>query len=195
MLFLWNFTQIWSCCKCENLPSYACLAEAVRGLACRSARLCAHWAGFRPRTEHSSLCVCSVWCQVLVLGAGKRRCRRWGKAEEEESWDKVGVHPGELGGSQELRKTCRRCAVQVTLVCALFQPCIFLCLSGCTSQTAFWRGDGMWRGSGLRPKGVGAASEVGSGRVGRRWPPGQAFTAPLETSKRVPETGIFTASP
>ena len=53
----------------------------------------------------------------------------------------------------------------------------------------------MWKGSGLHPKGAGAASEAGSGRAGRRRPPGQVFTAPLETSERVPETGIFTASP
>lgn len=91
-----------------KLAIYACLAEAVRGLACRSDRLSACWAGFRPRTEHSALCVWSVWCQVLVPGAGKRWYWRWGKAEEEESWDTVGVCPGELGRSQELRKTCWR---------------------------------------------------------------------------------------
>jgi len=31
--------------------------------------------------------------------------------------------------------------------------------------------------------------------AGRRWAPDPAFTAPLETSERVPETGIFTTSP
>lgn len=41
----------------------------------------------------------------------------------------------------------------------------------------------MGRGSGLHPEGAGAASKAGNGRVGRRWPPGQAFTASLETSK------------
>lgn len=39
----------------------------------------------------------------------------------------------------------------------------------------------MWSGAGLHPKGAGAGSEAGSSRVGRRWPPGQVFTAPLET--------------
>lgn len=41
----------------------------------------------------------------------------------------------------------------------------------------------MWRGSGLHPKGAGAESEAGSGRVGRRWPPGQVFTASLDTNE------------
>lgn len=41
----------------------------------------------------------------------------------------------------------------------------------------------MWSGSGPRPKGAGVTREAGSGRVGRRWPPGQAFSAPLETSE------------
>lgn len=83
-----------------------------------------------------------------------------------------------------------RCAVQTTLVSAVFQRCASVCT--CHRQRS---GEG-WHveGSGLHPKGAGAAREAGSGRAGRRWPLGQVFTSSLETSEWVPESGIFAAS-
>lgn len=122
-----------------------------------------------------------------MSGAGARsrederlKVRKWRGRELGQD----GSLAGELGRNQELRKTYWRCAVQATLVHALFQPCVSLCLG------VGWHVEG----SGLCPKSDGAVkgaevSELaGDGLLVR------CSSLPLEVSEWVPESGIFAAS-
>lgn len=121
-------------------------------------------------------------CVVSGAGASSREEAEGEEMERERG--KVRVWPGELGRSQELRKMCWRCAVQATLLHAVFQPCISLCLS------VRWHMEGQVSAQTVlvQQERWAVAELAGDALLVRCLP------LPLETSEWIPETGIIAAS-
>lgn len=96
----------------------------------------------------SSLCLCSVWCQALVPGAGKRHCQRQGEAEEEGELGWGGSSPRwtgwEPGVEENVTEMCCPGNVSVRSL-----PALYLTLPGGVHVRDSFLERG-WHGEGVR---------------------------------------------